>query len=163
MRKYVRFAASFLSLLALPLLAADLRTLKEPAQLAGVFSPKAKVRVLNVWAMWCVPCVQEIGDLRMLDAAFGDDVSLAGVTLDDMIPDAKPEATSAFLDKHKIRYPNAYYTGNADALGEHLRFDGEIPVTIVYDASGKELWRHKGRINREKFSAHLRESLRRIR
>lgn len=162
MPKSARFAASFLSLLALPLLAADLRQVKEPARIASVFPAAAKVRVLNVWAMWCVPCVAEMPDLRAIDDAFGRDLALAGVSLDDMLPDAKSENTAKFLDRHRIAFPNVYYTGNADDLGERLRFSGEIPVTIVFDRNGKELWRHQGRLDREKTIARLRETLRKI-
>ena len=163
MPKYARFAALSLSaLLALPLLAADLRRVSEPARVASVFPPAAKVRVLNVWAMWCVPCVAEMPDLRAIDDAFGAEVAIAGVTLDDMLPDAKQEDTVKFLDRHRIAFPNVYYTGNADDLGERLRFSGEIPVTIVFDRKGKELWRHQGRLDRVKTSARLRETLRRM-
>jgi thiol-disulfide isomerase/thioredoxin len=167
MPKSARFAASFLSLslsvlLALPALAADLRRLKEPAKIASVFPAAAKVRVLNVWAMWCIPCVAEMPDLRAIDDAFGAELALAGVTLDDMLPDAKSEQTVAFLDRHKISFPNVYYTGNADDLGERLRFSGEIPVTIVFDRKGNELWRHQGRLDRDKTIARLRETLRKV-
>jgi thiol-disulfide isomerase/thioredoxin len=164
MRRYARFAASSLSaLLALPLAAADLRPMNEPAKIASVFPASAKVRVLNVWAMWCVPCVAEMPDLRAIDDAFGRDIAIAGVTLDDMLPDAKSDATERFLDRHKIAFPNIYYTGNADALGDALRFSGEIPITIVFDRAGKELWRHEGRLERDKTIARLRETLRRMR
>lgn len=162
MRKFARFAVSFLSLAALPLLAADLRPLKDPLAIDSVFAKPAKVRVLNVWATWCIPCVAEMPDLRAMDEAFGKEVAFAGVTLDDMIPDAKQDRVSAFLDKHGITFPNVYYTGNADKLGEHLKFDGEIPITIVYDRKGKELWRHTGRLDREKTLAQLRDILRRM-
>ena len=162
MPKSARFAVSFLSLIALPMLAADLRPMKEPAKISSVFPSTAKVRVLNVWAMWCVPCVAEMPDLRAIDAAFGPEVAIAGVTLDDMLPDAKKDETSKFLDKHKIAFPNVYYTGNADDLGELLRFNGEIPITIVFDRKGKELWRHQGRLEKDKTIARLREILRRM-
>jgi hypothetical protein len=89
-------------------------------------------------------------------------VAMAGVSLDDMLPDAKSEKTKQFLDRHQIAFPNVYYTGNADELGEHLEFSGEIPVTIVFDRKGNELWRHQGRLDREKTIARLRETLRRI-
>jgi thiol-disulfide isomerase/thioredoxin len=162
MREYVRFAASFLSVIALPLFAADLRTMKEPTKLTTVFAPAAKVRVVNVWAMWCVPCVAEMPDLRAIDEAFGRDVAIVGITLDDLLPDAKSAKTAEFLDRHKITFPNVYYTGNADALGDHLRFGGEIPITIVFDQKGKELWRHEGRLDRQKTIARLRDTLRRM-
>jgi thiol-disulfide isomerase/thioredoxin len=163
MPKYARFAASFLSLIALPLFGADLRTVKEPAKIAAVFPKAAKLRVMNVWATWCAPCVAEMPDLRTIDQTFGDEVSIVGVSLDDMIPDAKPAMVATFLDKQRIAFPNVYYTGNADDLGELIKFSGEMPVTIVYDAKGNELWRHQGRIDREKTIAQLRTLLRRIR
>lgn len=163
MPKYARFAASFLSLLALPLLAADLRDVEDPAKIAAVFSPKAQVRVLNVWAMWCLPCVHEMPDLREIDAAFGGEVSIVGVSLDDSLPDAKRSDTVAFLDRQRIAFPNVYYTGNLDKLVNRLDFSGEIPITIVYDGNGKELWRHQGRIDRKQTIARLREILRRMR
>ena len=166
MPKSAPFAASFLRLalllLALPVFAADVRLIKEPAKIAAVFPSKAKVRVINVWAMWCVPCVAEMPDLRAIDDAFGAEVALAGVSLDDMLPDAKSEKTAQFLDTQKIAFPNVYYTGNADDLGDHLQFSGEIPVTIVFDRKGNELWRHQGRLDREKTIARLRETLRRV-
>jgi thiol-disulfide isomerase/thioredoxin len=162
MRKFARFAVSFLSWIALPLLAADLRTIKEPAKIDAVFPADAKVRVLNVWAMWCVPCIAEMPDLKAIDDAFGREVAFAGVSLDDMLPDAKSENTAHFLDRQKISYPNVYYTGNADDLGERFTFGGEIPVTIVFDRKGKELWRHQGRLEKEKFIARLRETVRRM-
>jgi len=165
MPKSVPFAASFLrpvllALLALPALAADLRVVKEPTGIAVVFPSVAKVRVINVWAMWCVPCVAEMPDLRAIDDAFGADLAMVGVTLDDMLPDAKSAKTAQFLDAQKIVFPNVYYTGNADDLAGHLRFSGEIPLTIVFDRKGKELWRHQGRLDREKTIARLRETLR---
>jgi thiol-disulfide isomerase/thioredoxin len=163
MPKSARFAASFLSLLALPVFAADLRSMKEPAKIASVFPAAAKVRVLNVWAMWCVPCVAEMPDLLAIDQAFGREVAIAGVTLDDMLPDAKSELTARFLDRNRIAFPNVFYTGNADALADQLRFNGEIPVTIVFDRQGKELWRHQGRLDKNKMIARLRETLRRMR
>ena len=163
MPKFARFAGLSLSaVLTLSLFAADLRPLKEPAKIASVFPASAKLRVVNVWATWCVPCVAEMPDLRAIDATFGAEVALIGISLDDMLPDAKQAATAAFLDKQQITFPNVYYTGNPDTLGNHLRFNGEIPLTIVFDRRGKELWRHQGRIKKDELIARLRTMLRRI-
>lgn len=164
MPKSARYVASFLSLLSLSvtLAAADVRTVKEPGKISAVFPAAAKVRVLNVWATWCVPCVAEMPVLRAIDDDFGAEVAVAGVSLDDMIPGAKPATVVAFLDKQKIAFPNIYYTGNADALADALAFSGEIPITIVYDSKGKELWRHEGLLDRTKTIARLRDTLRRM-
>lgn len=163
MPKFAPFAASFLSaLVALGASAADLRPVKEPGKIAAQFPSAARLRLVNVWATWCVPCVEEMPDLKAIDDAFGAEVVVMGISLDDMIPDAKRDKVAAFLDKKKIAFPNVYYTGNPDALGDYLKFSGEIPITIVYDRSGKELWRVPGRIDRQKTIARLRDQLRRM-
>lgn len=162
MPKSARFAVSFLSVLvAASTFAADLRTMKEPAKIASVFPATAKVRVLNVWATWCGPCVTEMPDLRAIDDAFGAEVAIAGVSLDDMIPGAKAAGVASFLDKQRIAFPNVYYTGNLDALADNLRITGEIPITIVYDQKGNELWRHQGLLDRNETIAQVRALLRR--
>jgi thiol-disulfide isomerase/thioredoxin len=162
MRKFARFAALSLSVATLPLFAADLRTMKDAAQIATVFPARAQLRVLNLWAIWCAPCVAEMPDLRAIDNAFGAEVAIAGVSLDDMLPDAKREDTASFLDKQQIAFPNVYYTGSLEELGERLKINGEIPITIVYDRNGKELWRHAGRLDREETIKRLRDALRRM-
>lgn len=166
MRKFARFAALSLSVAAAPfaatpLVAADLRPIDDPARIASVFPRSAKLRLVNVWATWCIPCVAEMPVLRAISETLGPEVAVVGISLDDMLPDAKQETVATFLDERKIAFPNVYYTGNADALGEHLRITGEIPVTIVYDAKGTELWRHTGLIERDSTIAELRTLLRR--
>ncbi|HYK03693.1 MAG TPA: TlpA disulfide reductase family protein [Thermoanaerobaculia bacterium] len=136
--------------------------MKEASQIATVFPKSAKLRVLNLWAIWCAPCVAEMPDLRAIDDLFGPEVAIAGVSLDDMLPDAKREETESFLDKQKIAFPNVYYTGNLEELGNLLKINGEIPITIVYDRNGKELWRHAGRLNRQETIQRLRDALRRL-
>ncbi|MGZ8778698.1 MAG: TlpA family protein disulfide reductase [Thermoanaerobaculia bacterium] len=136
--------------------------MKTPADIAKAFPAGAKLRLLNVWATWCVPCVAEMPDLRAIDDAFGPEVAVVGVSMDDMIPDTKPEKVIAFLDRQRIAFPNIYYTGNLDAIGDHLDFNGELPLTIVYDRKGKELWRHQGRLERDATIARLRDILRRM-
>ena len=155
-----------LLLLASTASAANLRDVKDPAKIKDVFPPAAKLRVVNVWATWCVPCVEEMNDLRAIDATFGPEVSIVGVSLDDMIPGdraATRRKVVAFLDQKKINYSNVYYSGNNDALADALRFSGEIPITIVYDRNGHELWRQQGKLDRRKTIAEIRKLLRRTR
>jgi thiol-disulfide isomerase/thioredoxin len=151
-----------LLLLAASASAADLRDLKDPAKIKDVFPHAAKIRVVNIWATWCVPCVAEMPELRAVRAAFGPELAITGVSMDDMIPGAKRESVAVFLDKQKIRYINVYYRGNADDLSRYYRFEGEIPVTIAFDSSGREIWRHQGAIKSADTISDLRKLLRRI-
>jgi thiol-disulfide isomerase/thioredoxin len=142
--------------------AADLRDVKDVKKIKDVFPRTAKLHVLNIWATWCVPCVAEMPELRAVSAAFGPEVALVGVSMDDMIPDAKRESVAAFLDRQKIRYVNVYYKGNPDDLSGYYHFEGEIPVTIAFDAAGREVWRHQGAIRSANTIAELRTLLRRM-
>lgn len=160
MRRFARFAVFFLSTAAF---GADLRTTSDPKQIAKVFPQSARVRLVNVWATWCAPCVAEMADLRAVDAAFGSELALAGVSLDDMIPGTKQEQVRAFLDRQKVSWPNVYFTGSPDALGDHYDFDGQIPLTILYDGKGRELWRTQGTIRKDEMIARVRGILRRNR
>jgi thiol-disulfide isomerase/thioredoxin len=151
-----------LLLLASAASAADLRDVKDPAKIKDVFPHAAKLRIVNIWATWCVPCVAEMPELRAVGAAFGPEVALAGVSMDDMIPGAKRENVAAFLDRQKIAYVNVYYNGNADDISAYYHFEGEIPVTIAFDAAGDEVWRHQGVIKSASTIAELRTLLRRM-
>ena len=164
MRTFALFAAFCLS----PSLAgaATLVEMKEPARIAQAFSSRAPLRMLNVWATWCVPCVEEISDIGAISDLFGSSISVIGVSLDDMIPadrNATKRNVEKFLAGKKINYSNVYYSGNSDALADSLRFNGEIPITILYDRNGRELWRQQGKIDRQKTVAEIKKHLRRMR
>lgn len=164
MRLYAPFVAFFLSATAAG--AAQVVEVREPAKIAAAFSPQASIRVVNVWAMWCVPCVEEMADLRVIRSTFGPEVSLIGVSLDDMLPGDRQiskKKVTEFLDRQRIAFPNVYYVGNSDALGEFLRFDGAIPITIAFDRGGRELWRQQGRLDRRKTISTIRKLLGRSR
>ena len=161
MRAFAPFAAFCLSV-ATAAGAANLVEVTEPAKITASFSAKAPVRVVNVWATWCVPCVAEMDDLRTISNTFGTQVSLLGVSMDDMIPGDRAvtkRKVTDFLNQKRITYTNIYYRGNTDALADALRFNGEIPITIVYDRSGREVWRQQGKLDREKAIAQIRKML----
>ena len=149
-------------LFATNLSAATLRDVRDPAKIAEAFPHAAKLRVVNIWATWCVPCVAEMPELRAVAAAFGPEVALVGVSADDVIPEASRAKVEAFLDKQKISYVNLYYRGNVDNLMNFYRFEGEIPITLAFDRKGKEVWRHQGPIRSAEAIAELRKILRRM-
>ena len=154
--------AALILLLATSASAAELRDLSDPAKIKDVFPAAARIRMVNIWATWCVPCVAEMPELRAVAKALGPDVALTGVSMDNMIPETTRENVIVFLDRQKISYINLYYRGNADDLATFFRFEGEIPVTIAFDRQGKEVWRHQGAIKSTDTIAELRKLLRRM-
>jgi len=159
MRKFAPFVVLFLSL---NVHAADVRDVKDPAAIQKIFVPAAKLRLVNVWATWCAPCVEEMPVLRTIRKSFGSELGMVGISLDDMIPGDRGETKNRvvkFLDSKQVAYPNAYYIGSSDALADAMNIDGAIPITIIYDSKGKELWRRQGTLDQAQATKKIQELL----
>lgn len=62
-----------------------------------------KVLVLNFWATWCAPCVQEIPSLNEFQKRFGKD----GVVVVAVSIDKNPQKYRAFLDRIHVSFDTA--------------------------------------------------------
>lgn len=128
-------------------------------------NPTNKYRLINVWATWCAPCVEEFPALVAVSRKFDmRDFELITISLDDAKQEAKAHAfltkQGAGLTKRKQatvdregRKTNHYlYTGaNQDALVAALDRDwpGPIPHTVLVAPGGKIVWRCNGPITTE--------------
>ena len=96
-----------------------------------------KPLLVNLWASWCAPCVKELPTLDAL--ARTGKVQVLAVS-----QDTGPRASVvAFLQAHKIGTLEPYQDekmGLSGALGP----DTVLPTSILYDSSGKEVWRYVG-------------------
>jgi thiol:disulfide interchange protein len=105
----------------------------------GVVDPNGKVTVVNFWATYCVPCIREIPSFNGLDKEYGGKgVLVVGVAMDE-----NPSIVPPFLKKHPMEYQVALGT---PAMFEQYSLDG-LPVTLVFDKSGKQLKRFAGLLN----------------
>ena len=101
-----------------------------------------RVVLLNLWASWCGPCVEELPSLDRLQGELGsDDFMVLAVDMDR----AKSEA-QAFLAKAGIKNLPLYHD-NRFALAQKLSVPGlpsGLPITVLYDKNGNELARLSG-------------------
>lgn len=101
---------------------------------------KGKVVLVNLWATWCGPCVEEFPDLVKLDEKYrAKGLTVIGVSLDEP---RDGEKVVDFVSKQKATFP-VYFRRSADAESFVVPVDknwtGAVPTTFVFDRSGKRV------------------------
>lgn len=125
--------------------------LDEGRLLQLIQSYKGRPLIVNFWATWCGPCLQELpllGELR--DAHPESELGIVAISLD-----YDPQALANYLEKKPLPYPN-YLASQSLLAKKNLR---SIPLTLVYDAKGREVLAHSGRLQPETINPLLKELL----
>jgi thiol-disulfide isomerase/thioredoxin len=112
---------------------------------------KGKAVVVNFWAPWCGPCVQEMPELVELSRELVDkNVGVVGIGIDS------PTNIAQFTDKYKISYP-IYVAGmsGTDLSRQFGNTNGGLPFTVLIGADGKVKKTYLGRIKFAELRADL--------
>jgi thiol:disulfide interchange protein DsbD len=111
-----------------------------------------KVLVLDFWATWCVPCIQEIPQFnRIFHELSPKGLALAGVAMDE----EGAEVVKPFLVKHPVDYPITL--GSAE-IGKKYAVEN-LPVTFVFDRTGKLIKRFDGFASEADLRAAIQSAL----
>jgi cytochrome c biogenesis protein CcmG, thiol:disulfide interchange protein DsbE len=92
--------------------------------------------VVNLWASWCGPCRFEIPFLQQAFRAHGTTVAFLGVNSDDSDGNARKLVRELPMPYPSIVDDRASLAGRLGARG--------LPVTVFYDAEGKQQYVHQG-------------------
>jgi thiol-disulfide isomerase/thioredoxin len=87
-----------------------------------------KLLILNFWASWCPPCVEETPSLSQ----FAQDYASRGVVVMAISVDASDKAYRAFLQKYKPRFLTARDAQIHRDYGTFM-----YPETYIIDSTGK--------------------------
>ena len=94
--------------------------------------------LLNLWATWCAPCVAEMPALDRLAARAGEGLVVLTVSQDL----EERRAVDPFFARGRFRHLRPY-TDPDNGLPLALGATG-LPVSVLYDAAGREVWRLAG-------------------
>lgn len=107
-----------------------------------------KLRLVNVWATWCGPCVIEFPELVTMNRMYrGRDFELITISAD--APEKKDEAL-AFLTKQQASSKNYLFNvDNKYKLMEAVdrEWAGALPYTLLIDPGGKVIYRVMGELS----------------
>ncbi|MDQ3668493.1 MAG: redoxin domain-containing protein [Acidobacteriota bacterium] len=108
----------------------------------------ARPLLVNFWATWCDPCREEFPDLVKFDQEFRPQgLDMIAVSLDDLA-DLETEVPK-FLRQMRATMP-AYLLNVPDPdqiiTSVDPKWSGALPATFLYDAEGKVVFKHFGRI-----------------
>ncbi|GAB2553039.1 TlpA family protein disulfide reductase [Rhodanobacter koreensis] len=99
--------------------------------------------LLNFWASWCGPCLDEMPALNRAQAKFGEQGAIVvGIAMDE------PERIRAFLTMHPVSYPILLGRLNSPSTSLQLGDIREVlPYSVLIDADGRILATHAGALS----------------
>jgi len=110
---------------------------------------QGKVVVLNFWASWCPPCLEEFPDIIEVYNEYhseGLEVIAVSMNAEDELEDIDnflQDFVPPFTIYRSASQDEAFYGGVIEP------WYGEIPMTLIYDASGERIHVHKKALTHE--------------
>lgn len=95
--------------------------------------------VVNLWATWCAPCVREMPLLQATAERAGEAVRFVGIDTQD-----RPDSAAGLLDATGVGYEQF---DDPDGIARTALRAVGLPVTVVFDAQGREVTRRAGEVD----------------
>lgn len=124
-----------------PLMLIDLQPLTGAGAPIVNESLKGRVTLMNFWATWCPPCKIEFPHLAALAKKFSADQKFQYLSVNtngELSGSERTNAVASFLLEQHADHPT--WDDSSDitskVLREQIAWNGNIPLTVVIDATG---------------------------
>ena len=116
---------------------------------------RGNVLVVNFWASWCPPCVEEMPALdRIAQEYASKNVLIVGIGIDS------PSNIREFLQKTLVSYPIVLGGIEGSNLSKQMgNTQGALPYTVVINPKGKSIYTKLGKISEEELKKAINSAL----
>ncbi len=107
-----------------------------------------KLRLVNVWATWCGPCVLEYPDFIEMQRMYGDR-AFEFVSISADKPEQKDKALAFLQKKHSVLDNYIFAKDDTYALIEAIdpNWQGALPYTVLVEPGGQRIYSQQGTID----------------
>ena len=122
--------------------------------------PSDNYRLVNVWATWCSPCIEELDDLVTMHRMYRKrHFELITVSADQV--DAREDALKVLNEKHSSAKNYLLDADSRDDLFDVVdaQWQGALPYTVLIDPSGKVVHRVHGELEPEELRRVIADHL----
>jgi thiol-disulfide isomerase/thioredoxin len=109
---------------------------------------KGKWVLVNFWATWCPPCLEEIPDLNALHDNKKNNLVVLGIAMDYR----NPQDVLQFADQMMVSYP--IILGDQKIAAQIGKLTG-LPTTYLYNPQGKVVAYNVGALTREAVESYI--------
>lgn len=107
-----------------------------------------KLRLINVWATWCGPCMMEYPEFIVLQRMYGGrDFEFVSISADK--PSVGDKVLKAMQEKQSAVKNYHFSQDDKYALIEAVdpNWNGALPYTILVEPNGKVVWSYQGDVD----------------
>lgn len=104
--------------------AVDLSSIRNITSVQGNLNDESLI-IVNLWASWCIPCIEEVDELKKIsnDSRF----YVIGLLVDDSMENGKE-----FIKEYDIEYENQLNQDDVEVILTEFKWSG-IPTSVVLD------------------------------